>query len=226
MIQPLRDLAEVRAGHPFRGSVPVVNDGNAQVIQMRDVAPDGAVAWPALVRTRVAAHRSARLPDWLQDGDVLFAARGGRNYAVCLAQVPAATVCAQYFFVLRLKTDLLLPEFLAWTINRAPCQRYLTRLAEGSDQLSIRRPVLEDLPVAVPDLARQRLRHDQRGHGLGRVGVQRGGGLIGQQQRRVGDQGAGNGHTLHLPAAQVGGHVGLVHGRRRAARRRRCHRGA
>lgn len=155
MIQPLRDLAEVRAGHPFRGSVPVADDGNAQVIQMRDVAPDGSVAWPALVRTRVAAHKSARLPDWLQDGDVLFAARGGRNYAVCLAQVPAATVCAQYFFVLRLRTDRVRPDFLAWHINRAPSQRYLMGLAEGSDQLSIRRAVLEALPVAVPDLAQQ-----------------------------------------------------------------------
>ena len=155
MIQPLRDLAEVRAGHPFRGSVPVADDGNAQVIQMRDVAPDGSVAWPALVRTRVAAHKSARLPDWLQDGDVLFAARGGRNYAVCLAQVPAATVCAQYFFVLRLRTDRVRPDFLAWHINRAPSQRYLMGLAEGSDQLSIRRAVLEALPVAVPDLAHQ-----------------------------------------------------------------------
>lgn len=156
MIQPLRDLAEVRAGHPFRGSVPVVADGNARVIQMRDVALDGAVAWDALVRTRVVRHNSARLPDWLHSGDVLFAARGARNYAVCLADVPSGTVCAQYYFVIRMRTDHLLPEFLAWTINRAPSQRYLTRLAEGSDQLSIRRAVLEDMPVAVPDLPQQR----------------------------------------------------------------------
>jgi len=156
MIQPLRDLAEVRAGHPFRGSVPVVNDGNAQVIQMRDIAHDGSVSWGALARTRIAPHNTFRGPDWLQDGDVLFAARGGRNYAVCLSRVPPATVCAQYFFVLRLCTRRLMPRFLAWYINRAPSQRYLTRLAEGSDQLSIRRGVLEDLPVAVPDMPRQR----------------------------------------------------------------------
>lgn len=156
MIQPLRDLADVRAGHPFRGRVPVITNGNAQVIQMRDVAPDGSVAWGALVSTRVTPHKNARLPDWLQDGDVLFVARGARNYALCLTTVPARTVCAQHFFVIRMRTDRLLPEFLAWTINRAPGQHYLGRLAEGSDQHSIRRAVLEDMPVPVPDLPRQR----------------------------------------------------------------------
>lgn len=154
MISSLKRLAEVRAGHPFRGSVPLVNGGNTQVIQMRDVSPDGTVAWAHLAHTDIATHRS---PDWLRDGDVLFVARGARNYAVCLSQVPPGTVCSQYFFVLRCKGEGVLPEYLAWHINRAPSQRYLRNNAEGSDQLSIRRPVLEDLPVAVPEPARQRL---------------------------------------------------------------------
>lgn len=154
MISSLKRLADVRAGHPFRGSVPLVDGGNTQVIQMRDVSPDGTVAWANLARTHIAAKRS---PDWLRDGDVLFVARGARNYAVCLSQAPPGAVCSQYFYVLRCKGEGVLPEYLAWHINRAPSQRYLRNNAEGSDQLSIRRAVLEDLPVAVPDLARQRL---------------------------------------------------------------------
>lgn len=154
MISSLKLLAEVRAGHPFRGSVPLVEGGNTRVIQMRDVSPDGTVAWDHLARTDIAGNRS---PDWLRDGDLLFVARGARYYAVCLSQVPSGTVCAQHFFVLRSKTEGVLPEYLAWHINRAPSQRYLRNNAEGSDQLSIRRAVLEELPVAVPEPARQRL---------------------------------------------------------------------
>jgi restriction endonuclease S subunit len=154
MISSLKQLAEVRAGHPFRGSVPLVEGGNTQVIQMRDVSPDGAVAWTSLSRTDIPTSKS---PDWLRDGDILFVARGARYYAVCLSQVPPCTVCAQHFFVLRGKGGGVLPEYLAWHINRAPSQRYLRNNAEGSDQLSIRRAVLEELPVAVPELARQRL---------------------------------------------------------------------
>jgi restriction endonuclease S subunit len=56
---------------------------------------------------------------------------------------------------LRVKARSIFPEFLAWQINRAPCQRYLAKNAEGTDQLGIRRPILESLQIAVPDLETQ-----------------------------------------------------------------------
>lgn len=150
----LKALAQVQAGHPFRGGVRPVANGNAHALQMRDLSPTGRVGWETLVRTRIEGRRSA---SWLQSGDVIFVARGARNYAVCLREVPRPTVCSPHFFRLRVRSHALLPEFLAWQINRAPAQRYLASNAEGSDQLSIRRSVLENLPLAVPPLQRQAL---------------------------------------------------------------------
>lgn len=152
MIYSLIDLADVQAGHPFRGSVPPAEDGNAFALQMRDVTPEGGVAWEGLVRTQIDADKRTQ---WLQAGDVVFVPRGGRNYAVCLMAVPVPAVCTQHFFLLRTKSAGVLPEFLAWQINRAPAQRYLASNAEGSDQLSIRRGVLEALPIAVPPIDQQ-----------------------------------------------------------------------
>ncbi|MGJ7581866.1 restriction endonuclease subunit S [Variovorax sp. RHLX14] len=132
-----------------------MDNGDAQVIQMRDISAASVVAWPTLVRTSLSGSRS---PDWLKDGDLLFAARGTRNYAICLENVPARTVCAQYFFVLRIKkahAPDVLPAYLAWHMNSGPCQRYLASNAEGTNQLSIRRTVLEDMPIAIPPLERQ-----------------------------------------------------------------------
>lgn len=152
----LSDLVELRAGHPFRGSVPAASDGNAYALQMRDVSPEAGVGWGGLVRTALDIRKN---PDWLQRGDVVFVTRGMRNYALCMEDVPQPTVCSQYFFLLRVRSapllPSLLPEFLAWQINRAPAQRYLASNAEGSDQLSIRRGVLEDLPLVVPSIERQ-----------------------------------------------------------------------
>lgn len=150
----LKDLADVQAGHPFRGSVPFVEGGNAYALQMRDLSPSGEVAWDCLVRTEVDVSKPVQ---WLEPGDVVFVARGARNYAVCLREVPKPTVCSPNFFRVRIKSSKLLPEFLAWQINRAPAQRYLASSAEGSDQLSIRRPVLEALPLALPPLPQQQL---------------------------------------------------------------------
>ena len=48
-----------------------------------------------------------------------------------------------------------MPAFLAWLINQAPVQKQLLQAAEGSNQLSIRRPVLEAVTVRVPSFANQ-----------------------------------------------------------------------
>jgi hypothetical protein len=152
ILKTLGEFSDIQAGYPFRGSVPAVDGGNARALQMRDVTPEGISDWHAMTQTQIDIARSEQL---LRPGDIVFVARGVRNYAVCIAEVPLDAVCSQYFFLIRLTTKLLLPEFLAWQINRAPAQRYLASNAEGSDQLSIRRGVLEDMPVAVPTLAQQ-----------------------------------------------------------------------
>lgn len=149
----LENWVQVQAGHQFRGSVPAIATGSVLAVQMRDLTPEGAVSWNRAVRTELSEGRAT--PSWLQAGDVLFVARGDRNVAVCLDKVPSAAVCSQHFFLLRVTRPELLPEFLAWQINRAPAQRYLANNAEGTDQRSIRRTVLEALPIAVPTLARQ-----------------------------------------------------------------------
>ena len=149
----LGQVAHVQAGYPFRGSVPRVEGGNAFALQMRDVTPEGGVAWNGLVRTHIDPRKS---PQRLQGGDIVFVARGLRNYAVCLTDVPMPSVCSQYFFLLRIKVPDLLAEFVAWQINRAPAQRHLASNAEGSDQLGIRRGVLEATPIAVPPIQTQR----------------------------------------------------------------------
>lgn len=66
------------------------------------------------------------------------------------------SVCGPAFFHLRVKSGVAVdPAFLAWQINQPPFQRLLMQSAEGSGQLSIRRPVLEALPLAVLPLPQQ-----------------------------------------------------------------------
>lgn len=146
-------LTEIRAGYPFRGPVESIPDGSVSVVQMRDVAVDGSVHWKDVVRTELAGRRE---PDWLLRGDLLLVARGNRYYAACVGQVPRTAVCGPHLFHLQVRAGVaVLPEFLAWQINQPPLQRVLRKAAEGSSQLSIRRPELEALPIVVPSLAEQ-----------------------------------------------------------------------
>lgn len=160
IVERLKNLVEIQAGHPFRGSVAAVDDGNALAVQVRDVSAEGSIAWEHLVRTQVDETRS---PRWLQPNDVLFIARGHRHQAICLTEIPHACVCSEYFFVLRVRSSALLPAFLAWQINRAPAQRYFASNAEGSAQLNVRKGVLEALEVMLPPLRQQQALVDLAG---------------------------------------------------------------
>ncbi len=152
-MKQLKDIAVFRAGYPFRGRVPEVSGGEARVIQMKDVDPELGVAWKRLTRTELTGRKD---PQWLKPGDVLFVARGFRNFAVHLDELPGPTVLSPHFFHITLKPDAgILPAFLAWQINQEPAQQKLRASAEGSNLPSIRRAVLEVLPITVPPLEKQ-----------------------------------------------------------------------
>ena len=151
----LGSVATVIGGYPFRGPVPKVPSGATRVVQMKDLLASGEIDWAGTVRTELPGKRA---PDFLRAGDVLVLVRGARNPAAFLKEVPAQVVSSLHFFLVRPRGGCnLLPEFLAWQINQAPAQRYLEQNAEGTDQRSIRRAVLEALPFVVPPLATQEL---------------------------------------------------------------------
>lgn len=143
----------VRAGYPFRGSIDESIDGDVLAVQMKDVDPEHGVTWAGVTRTSPAGRKK---PDWLKAGDVLFVSKGARFYATCIDEPPGPAVCSPHFFHLQVAPHVpLLPAFLAWQINQPPFQRQLQQAAEGSSQLSIRRPVLESLSLSVPSPADQ-----------------------------------------------------------------------
>ena len=152
-IVTLKQLANITVGYPFRGRVPEVIGGDVCVIQMKDVSLAG-IDWSGCIKTELKGKRS---PGWLQENDILFIARGSRNHAALVddhaKQKPI--VAAPHFYVLQCNTQSILPEYLAWFINQAPSQRYFQREAEGSVTKSIRRSILEALPIAIPSLDKQ-----------------------------------------------------------------------
>ena len=102
----------------------------------------------------------------LKNGDVLFAAKGTKNFAACYEGLPAgqagknqAAVASTSFFVIRLQEnfqDKILPEFLAWLINHPVSQNFLKGKAIGSSIVSISKSVLEELEISIPDLKTQK----------------------------------------------------------------------
>jgi hypothetical protein len=151
----LGEIAEVRFGYPFRGPVKDAADGEAAVVQIKNVDADLGIDWASLVRTKLEGRRK---PDWLQQGDIVFTARGNRNAAASVGKVSVKAVSSPHLYVIRLvRHDAALPEFLAWLMNQPDAQRYFAQSAEGTNITSIRKQVLQDMPLRLPSLEKQKL---------------------------------------------------------------------
>ncbi len=149
----LANLATISAGHPFRGKIPEKSGSGIRAVQMKDISIEEGVCWDSVVETELSGKKQ---PDWLMKGDILFAARGARNYAVLIDQVAGKAVSAPHFYILRVNEQSLLPEFLVWQLNQKPLQNYFDRAAQGSFTKSIKRSILEGAETTVPPLDNQK----------------------------------------------------------------------
>ena len=149
----LKDIATVKAGHPFRGTIKEDSGGNGFVVQVKSLKADGRIDLNSIVQTNVQGRRT---PEWLKSGDVLFLSRGPKLTAAAVIDPPENVVCSPHFFVIELQNTSVLPEFLAWQFNQNSVQRYLKKSAAGSAQVSVKRGVLENVPLTIPSVKDQK----------------------------------------------------------------------
>lgn len=93
----------------------------------------------------------------LKDGDVLFAAKGNKNFAAVFENHNEPSVASTSFFVLRQTGNKVLPRYIAWFLNHTTTQNVLKEMARGTSIPSIRKSVLEDLEIVIPSLENQKI---------------------------------------------------------------------
>ena len=92
----------------------------------------------------------------LKDGDVLFAAKGTKNFAVVYENHNEPAVASTSFFVIRINNNAILPNYLAWFFNSHHAQTIIKGQALGTSILSISKQVLENLELEVPSIETQK----------------------------------------------------------------------
>jgi hypothetical protein len=154
----LKQVANISAGYPFRGKINESPGSGVFAVQMKDVSPVTGVNWASCIEAILEGKRN---PDFLNHRDILFASRGSHNYAAIVEGQPnkdgALAVASPHFYQIRCNHNGVLPEYLVWFLNQKPCQRYFEQNAEGTLTKSIRRNLLEEVPIAVPSLEKQRM---------------------------------------------------------------------
>ena len=92
----------------------------------------------------------------LKDGDVIFAAKGTKNFAAVFENHNEPSVASTSFFVIRPTDNKVLPQFLAWFLNNHTTQTLLKGQAIGTSIPSISKQVLENLELPIPDINTQK----------------------------------------------------------------------
>ncbi len=93
----------------------------------------------------------------LKKGDVLFAAKGTKNFAAWYENEEMPAVASTSFFVIRLNDNNVLPGYLTWFLNHPNTQILLKGQAKGSSIASISKAVLSELEITIPNIQKQEL---------------------------------------------------------------------
>lgn len=91
----------------------------------------------------------------LKKGDVLFAAKGTKNFAAWYENEVTPAVASTSFFVIRLHDTNVLPGYLTWFLNHPNTQTILKGQAKGSSIASISKVVLSELEIPIPNIEKQ-----------------------------------------------------------------------
>ena len=151
----LKTIAKIQSGYINRGKIDPRDDGTCLLMQAKDVAADQLSYRPdALVR--FIPRLSGK--DWfLKPDDILFMARGAKNFSVLIDKLPDRVLAAACFFVVRISLSEILPAYLWWYLNQSPVEEYLRCFSgRGVHMPVVRRAVLESIDIPLPPIETQK----------------------------------------------------------------------
>ena len=147
----LCEIAEIRAGYPFRGAVPDMPDGLCQVIQPKDVFGGGIIDEVAL---RFTPERLK--PDYLlKNGQILLSSRG--EFKAALYKGKGKSLASNLLFVLSVRKKEFLPEYLVFYLNSKSGQAQMASRKNPGPLQAIVRSGIEGLDIPLLPLKRQKL---------------------------------------------------------------------
>ncbi len=149
----LEDVASIQIGYQHRGKIAMSSVGSHKIIQVKDIAVTNELWTGSLYMVTPRGETERYL---VSKGDVLFLSRGHRVLAVPVLEQLKNTIAAYYFYIVRVHTENLLPEYLAWFINQRPAQMFLEKRMRGSHIKMVPKSAFASLEINMPSVATQK----------------------------------------------------------------------
>jgi len=148
----LQTLADIQVGYQAKAGINGGRRGTHRLIQSKDFDSFNRLRFENLT-----AFFPERKPETysVRKGDILFQARGMAHFAYCIEDDLKDTLAAGSFYILRTKTETLLPQYLAWWLNQPKAQAWFQSQARGTGMSFISKSTLSRLQVQIPPLSVQ-----------------------------------------------------------------------
>ncbi|KPQ19168.1 MAG: restriction endonuclease S subunit [Algoriphagus marincola HL-49] len=138
----LKEIASIRSGVFLKPRA----SGQILYLQAKDFDEDGVLSnevFPTLESFEVSEKHL------LKKGEVLFSAKGYKNFAAVYDNSEFPAVASTSFLVISLSVDYIEPRFLAWWLNSPVVQEFLKGIAKGTSIPSITKTQLQELEVTI-----------------------------------------------------------------------------
>ena len=139
------DIAKVYSGL-YLTTMP---QGDIAYLQMKDLLMDAPEKAASAVPFSPKLERHL-----LQKGDLLFAGKG-TTYLCKVFDLDIPAIASTTLYVIRLTSKDVLPDYLCWYLNQPSVMAVMKAQQVGSGTPLIRKQVVEDFEIPVPDLETQ-----------------------------------------------------------------------
>lgn len=144
----LKDLVEIQNGYQGRPDHGVYTDDLYRLIQGKDIDEHSNIRWENLESININ-----RAPDnyFTEKGNVLLQARGVKHNPILVDADVNNAIAGHTFFILRLKSELILPEYLCIALSSKKIQEEIEVKSGGVIISFISKTNLESIEIPVPD---------------------------------------------------------------------------
>lgn len=148
----LKELAEIISGINYKQE-HISEKSETVLLQVKDFDKDGNLCDETCnIKTTSVQERHL-----LQNNDILFAAKGSRHYSVVYKNQFGKAAATSSFFIIRNKSEKILPDYISWYINQKPAQEYFRMQGGNTFLSSVNKRQLENLIVPVPSIETQNI---------------------------------------------------------------------
>ena len=150
----LRDILEIVTGFQVRSRKALLDEGEYQIIQMRNI---DTVIGKFIENSEYHYVSSEGRPEkfLLHDGDVIIPSKGNHNVALLITQEANRFIASNQFYILRINKKRCLPEYLLWFLNNRDSQSFFDKRRCGTSTQILKKEVLANLEIILPSLEEQ-----------------------------------------------------------------------